>query len=226
MEPVHISGVIRAASNLSVILPLVVYLLRMRYAARQIHVIGILIIVSGLADLVGFVLLSGGQSTVELFNVYYILLFILLSWFYYEVMLASTRRLVIGLGSVVYLISFMLVSAYVQDFRQYQTLMWVITAIIMITYSISYFFYSVSTISSAAFYAYGLIWINIGVMIYFCLSLFLFVMGSYVLTKLDADTSALIWSSHNINNIIKNILFAIGIFVHQRSPDFVKSGQG
>ena len=53
-------------------------------------------------------------------------------------------------------------------------------------------------------------------MIYFCLNLFLFLMGSYVLTKLDPETSALIWSSHNVNNIIKNILFAVGIYFYKK----------
>lgn len=217
MESEHIPGIIRAASNLSVALPLVVYLFRIRYASRQIHIIGLLIILSGLADAAGFILLKGGASTVVLFNGYYSLLFVLLSWFYYEALAENTHRLIVGIGSVVYVVSYVLVSVYVQGISEYQTLMWVITAIIMIIYSISYFFYSVSTISSAEFYGFSLIWINVGVMIYFCLNLFLFVMGNYILTKLDPDTSVLIWSSHNINNIIKNLLFAIGIYMHRRN---------
>ena len=92
---------------------------------------------------------------------------------------------------------------------------------IMIIYSISYFFYSISTITLSAYFGYSLIWINMGVMIYFCLNLFLFMMGNYVLTQLDPEIGALIWSSHNVNNIIKNILFAIGIsFFKKKSTGF------
>jgi hypothetical protein len=112
--------------------------------------------------------------------------------------------------------SFVLVTTFVQSFLQYQTLMWVITAIILIIYSIAYFFHSISTITASGYFGYSLIWINIGIMIYFGLNLFLFVMGNYVLTRLDPETSAMIWSSHNINNIIKNILFAIGISFYKR----------
>lgn len=210
------SEVIRIASNLSLLLPLIMYLSRIRYASRQVHIIGILILVSGVCDLIGFLLFHDRQSTVVLFNMYYALLFLLLTWFYYEILFVNTHRIMIWIGLGVYVQSFVLISVFVQSFLEYQTLMWLITAIIMITYSIAYFFYSLTTISASGFHGYSMVWINMGVMIYFCLNLFLFVMGNYVLTKLDPDVSALIWSSHNVNNIIKNILFAIGISFYRR----------
>lgn len=216
MESVKISEIIRIASNLSLLVPLLIYLSRIKYASRQVHIIGILIIVSGLCDLIGLILFHRSQSTVVLFNTYYAVLFMLLTWFYYEVLFINTRRIMIWIGLAVYLQSFILVTAFVQNFLQYQTLMWLITAVIMITYSIAYFFYSLSTITTSGYFGYSLIWINIGVMIYFCLNLFLFLMGNYVLTKLDPETSAMIWSSHNINNIIKNVLFAVGIYFYKR----------
>jgi hypothetical protein len=216
MESVQISEIFRVASNLSLLAPLAMYLTRIKYASRNIHIIGILIIVSGLCDLLGFVLFNKQQSTVILFNVYYALLFFLLTWFYYEILFVNTRRIMVWIGLAVYLQSFILITFFVQPFFQYQTLMWVITAVIMITYSMGYFIYSLSTLTSSGYFGYSLIWINCGVMIYFCLNLFLFVMGNHVLTRLDPETSALIWSSHNINNIIKNILFAIGIYYYKR----------
>ncbi len=217
MESVKIAEIIRLASNLSLLVPLSIYFTRMRYASRQVHIIGILIIASGLCDVIGFILFSKHQSTVVVFNAYYSILFFLLTWFYYEALFVNTRRVMVWIGLAVYLPSFFLITIYVQNFSQYQTLMWVITAIIMIMYSIAYFFYSLSTVTPSAFFGYSLIWINMGVMIYFCLSLFLFVLGNYVLTKLDPQTSALIWSTHNINNIIKNILFSVGLFIYRRN---------
>ena len=216
MEPDSIPEIIRIASNASLILPLTMYLIKMRRASRQVHIIGTLIIVSGVCDLIGLVLLSRSQSTVVLFNVYYAVLFFLLTWFYYEILFVNRRRMMIWIGLAVYLQSFILVTAFVQSFFQYQTIMWLITAVIMTVYSIAYFFYSISSITTSGQLGYSLVWINIGVMIYFCLNLFLFIMGNYVLTKLDPETSAMIWSSHNVNNIIKNILFAVGIYFFRK----------
>lgn len=226
MEQGIISDIIRVASNISLLFPLIMYLSRARYASREVHIIGALIVVSGLCDLVGFVLFSRSQSTVVLFNSYYALMFFLLTWFYYEVLFANTRKLMFWVGLLIYLQSFVLVTSFVQTFFQYQTVMWVITAIIMIVYSIAYFFYSVSAITTTGYLGSSLIWINVGVMIYFCLSLFLFVMGNYVLTKLDPETSAMIWSSHNVNNIIKNILFGIGIHFYRRQVVDMKQRGG
>ena len=217
MEPVKFSEVMRFASNLSVLVPLTVYFYRIRYASRQVHVIGLLLIVSGLCDLAGFILLKDNQPTTVLFNIYYLLLFLLLTWFYYHNFFDTLHRIMIWVGLAVYIPAFILVSLYVQNFSEYQTMMWLVTAVIMIIYSIAYFFHSLTTITGNAFSAYGLIWINIGVMIYFCMNLFLFVMANYVLTELDPETSKLIWSSHNINNILKNVLFAIGIFYCRKS---------
>lgn len=216
MESEKISEIIRVASNISLMLPLAMYLARMKYASRQVHIIGILIIVSGVCDLAGLYLFHKHQSTVVLFNTYYALLFFLLTWFYYEILFVNTRRIMIWIGLAVYLQSFVLVTVFVQNLLQYQTLMWLITALIMITYSIAYFIYSLSTITTSGYLGHTFIWINIGVMIYFCLNLFLFLMGNYVLTKLDPEMSALIWSSHNLNNIIKNVLFAIGIYFYRK----------
>ncbi len=44
-----------------------------------------------------------------------------------------------------------------------------------------------------------------------------FVMSSYVLTKLEPQISLLIWSFHNINNILKNVLIGFGIASYTRS---------
>lgn len=217
MEPVKFSEIIRIASNLSVLVPLIIYLARIKHASRQIHIIGVLVVVSGLCDLVGFMLLRENQPTTVLFNVYYASLFLLLTWFYYYNFVDTLHRVMIWVGLAVYVPSFFLVSMYVQGFSEYQTMMWLITAIIMIIYSIAYFFNSITTISGTQYSAYGLIWVNIGVMIYFCMNSFLFVMANFVLSELDPETAKLIWSSHNINNIIKNILFAIGIF-HCKRP--------
>lgn len=216
MDSVKIADIIRIASNISLLVPLIIYLTRIRYASRQIHIIGILVIVSGLCDLASLILFRNHHSTVVVFNLYYALMFFLLSWFYYEVLFVNTRRIMIWIGLAVYIQSFILISFFVQSFYEYQTLMWLITAVIMIIYSIAYFFYSLSTVTPSGFFAYSLVWINMGVMIYFCLNLFLFVLGNYVLMELDAQTSNLIWSTHNINNVIKNILFGIGIIFYRK----------
>ena len=216
MESVNISEILRSASVISVFFPLAVYLFKIKYASRRVHIIGVLIIVSGICDLTGFMLYRGHQSTVILFNVYYAILFLLLTWFYYEILFIKDRRVIVWIGLAIYLQSFILTTLFVQSFFEYQTLMWVVTAIILIIYGVAYFFYSFSTIPTTRFFSYTFTWINSGVLIYFCLNLFLFILGNHILTKLDPEMGLLIWSFHNVNNIIKNILFGIGIYFYKK----------
>lgn len=212
MESLHVPEIVRLASNLSLAVPLALYVSRIKRVHREIHIIGALLVVSGVCDLIGFILFSRQESTVVLFNTYYIILFLLLSWFYHQVLFTSHQRVLVWAGIALYAIAFLLVTAYVQGFTEYQTLMWLVTAVIMILYSIAYFFHSLTLIVNDGVFGSSLVWINIGVMLYFILNLFLFVMGNHLLTNLDPGTSAMIWSSHNINNILKNLLFAIGIY--------------
>jgi len=216
MARVDISEVLRWASSISVLVPLFIYLARSKGASRRVHIIGALLFVSAACDLIGFILYREHQSTVILFNAYYAILFLLLTWFYYEILFIKDRRVMLWIGLAIYLQSYVLITFFVQSFFEYQTLMWVITAIIMIIYGIAYFIYSLSSLPTSSVFSYTFVWINSGVLIYFCMNLFLFILGNHVLTKLDSEMSLLIWSFHNVNNIIKNILFAVGIYFYRK----------
>ena len=205
-----LAEIIRLASILSVVMPLVLYLIKLRYASRAVHFIGVLMIFSALSDIAAFVLSSRGESTVTLFNSYYIIVFILLGWFFYEILPPTKNSRTTIAGLVVYVLAFILITLYVQPFNEYQTFMWTITGMIMIFFSISYFINLFSARTNVS--NYELLWINSGILLYFSLNLFLFVMSSYILTKLDPEISALIWSFHNVNNIMKNVLFSCGIY--------------
>jgi hypothetical protein len=210
----HITEIIRLTSIISVGFPLLVYLSKLRYASRPLHLVGVLMIVSALSDFSAYILSSRGKSTVLVFNVYYVLLFLILAWFYYEILLTPKRRTPIITSLFIYAISFVLITFYVQPFIAYQTLMWTITGVMMIIFSIAYFLYLFS--GPITMRNYELLWINSGVLLYFSLNLFLFVIGSHILTKLDPEISLLIWSFHNVNNIMKNVLFGFGIYAFSR----------
>jgi hypothetical protein len=204
-----ISEIIRVASIVSVAFPLVAYLTKIRSASKPLHLIGALSIVSAFSDVLAYVFFAQGKSTVVLFNLYYAILFLLLTWFFYEILLVKTGKRTVVVGLVSYILAFILVSLYVQNFFEYQTFMWTITGVIMIVYSMSYFIYLFS--APTTMNNFGLLWINSGILFYFAFNLFLFVMSSYVLTKLDPQIGTLIWSFHNVNNIVKNILIGFGV---------------
>lgn len=214
MKSDNIPEIIRLASILSVLLPLIFYLIRVKTTSRTVHKIGGVIILSAVSDAIAFYFFKGGQSTVFLFNTYYLALFLFLAWFYNGILTTRSGRNTVLTGLFGYILAFILVTTFVQGYDEYQTFMWTITGIIIIVFSISYFLSVFS--AQLPMENFGLLWINSGILFYFSFNLFLFVMSSYVLTKLAPELSMLIWSFHNVNNIIKNILLALGISLFKK----------
>lgn len=221
MNPRDFAYLIADISSLSVVLPLLVYLVKIKKVNRPIHIIGALLIVAAMADLVGYLLFKAHQSTAMVFNTYYTLMFFLLCWFYYETLFKDRNKGAIFIGLGVYLISFIIITFFIQNFFFFQNLIWTITGIILIVYSIAYFVSSLSDIPSTHLFGNTLTWINTGVLFYFSFSVVIFSMGDYLFSREDPHATLLIWSTHNVNNILKNVLFTIGFALYQqRKPVF------
>jgi hypothetical protein len=214
MKSDNVSEIIRLASILSVLLPLIFYLIRMNTGSRTVHKIGGVIVLSAVSDALAFYFFKEGQSTIFLFNTYYLALFLFLAWFYSGILTTRAGKNTVTTGLFAYILSFILITAFVQGYEEYQTFMWTITGVIIIVFSISYFLSVFS--AQLPMEDFGLLWINSGILFYFSFNLFLFVMSSYVLTKLAPELSMLIWSFHNVNNIIKNLLLALGISLFRK----------
>jgi hypothetical protein len=209
MSSQSISEVIRYASIFSVAFPLILYLFRLKDLSRSGHKIGAIVIISALSDLIALYLFEAEMSTVLLFNAYYLIFFILLAWFYSDVLQTVRGKRTVQWGLGIFVLSFIGITIFLQSFNEYQTLMWTLAGAISIIFSISYFISVFSAMKPMN--DFGLLWINSGILFYFSFNLFLFIMSSYVLTRLEPELSLIVWSFHNVNNIIKNILIGLGI---------------
>ena len=218
MKSVLVGEIIANASSLSVLIPLVVYLTKFRKVGKPVHLIGAILIIAAICDVAGYLLYKAGQSTAVVFNMYYTLLFFLLNWFYYEIFFKSKKPAALVIGIAVYCVCYALITFYVQEFFYYQNLIWMIAGIILIVYSIAYFLNSLASIPSIHLFDHNLTWFNSGILFYFSFSIFLFSMGDHLFSKQDPQVTLLLWSTHNINNIIKNILFTIGMSLAHRTP--------
>ena len=218
MSSLSVGEIVAHASSLSVVVPLSLYLAKIRKADRPTHIIGALLIVAATCDITAYLLFRSGQSTAVVFNVYFTLLFFLLCWFYYDIFFKQFKKqIAIAGGITIYCVSFILITFFVQEFFYYQNLIWMIAGIILIIYSIAYFLNSLASIPSIHLFDSSRTWFNSGVLFYFSFSIFLFGMGNFLFKKEDPQVTLLLWSTHNINNIIKNILFAIGLTMMERN---------
>jgi len=205
---------IRIVSNLSIIAPLVLYFSKFKIASKPAHIIGALLIVSGLCDLVGFILMKGKHSTATVFNLYYVLTFILLSWYYYESIFKKRYKTVLLAGSVVYFVCFMLITFTMQDIFQHQSRVWILDSIILMIYALIYGAY----LHTKTPYVddQGAVCFNAAIFFYFTWNIGIFILSAYLFDRLDPTSTLAVWSVHNISNIAKNIFMAVGFYIIEK----------
>jgi hypothetical protein len=210
MKPDNIE-LIRYLSNLSVLVPLLLFVLKFKVLPKENRIIGISIIVSALADLLGYIFFIGQMGTPIIFNVYCVVSFILLCVFYHEVVFKFKNRGYFYFGVAVYVLSFFIISTQ-QELKSYQGEMWAITGAILVYFGILYNNYQVEKPPLFDKNLYSGLIFNGAIMLYFSFNFFLFIIANYVLTELSSDTSRMTWAFHNLNNVIKNVAFAFGLY--------------
>lgn len=214
----ELSEIVRLSSNLSIVVPLLAYILAVIYlsfkkVARFVHIVGLLSFSSAITDAITFVMFDKGIKTILAFNIYILLFFLLTSWFYYEVLFKSFHKRFLVITVVIYLMLFLVVSMCVQDVNnEYLNYVWGFQSLLMLSYGVIYSRHLLITALHPPLQITSKLWLNGGNLFYFSFSFWLFVMANILLLEMDRDTARTVWMFHNASNIFKNILFAIGIY--------------
>lgn len=212
--------IIPLVSAFSIFVPLAIYLLRIKKVRKQIHSIGILVIISGICDLIGFTLLQEKLPTAFIINAFFLLQFFFLSHYYYGTVFSNKPDTVLGITMLQYASGLFILTLFYDEFRtQHLNLVWAVSGIILIGYSVLYFKKIIKSYQVPRIYRYGSFWINSGVFLYLSLSLWIFVIRSDTrMVQLSDDTYQMLWSFYRVNNVLKNLMFAAGIYYSVRKP--------
>lgn len=208
-------------------LPVCIYLYKAKGFPRYIHILAVALISSVLLDSLGFIFAKLSIHTYWIFNVQDALQFFLLSWFYYEIVFKKNQgfspatKYIFIPCTIFYLVSLLLVSFNLQNpISSDQNFMWTASAVIIIFYSSMYFNHLVVSVHTRKNLQMNiLVWINSGVFYYFSFTILLFLLREYLIKELTREQWELVWSVNNINNIIKNVLIAIGLAFYADSTE-------
>lgn len=199
---------IRWASHLSVLIPLAVYLPRLTRSPQQNHIVAALIIVSGVTDTIS---LYTGSSL--LFNLYEIIAFVLITWFFYVLVYKKKSELV-ALISIGVFASVLIYSTIQYGFDRNFSGLWVTSAIITLIHSTVYVFniprmvidryFDNNLLSNMIFTASMFAFFFVAMIVYFLFD---------PVSKVEDDNSLkAFWSIHNAFNILKNLGFALAFY--------------
>lgn len=197
-------------SRFSVLIPLVLLLRgKVNVGDNMLKVLGLLLFISAFSDLICYIMFKMNIPNMAIINLYFIIQFLLLSYFYGQIL--NNRKLVYTI-LFLFLVFVVINTLFFQPFTEFQSWSDGLQSIILLVYAVNYNLRLLRNPPQDESLTSFTLWINMGVMFYFGLNLYLFFITHYVFENESTEIAMISWSFHNFFNIVKNILFATGIY--------------
>lgn len=206
----QIPGILLFLSRFSVLIPFL-FLLRANpaFTGKILRGISVLLAIAAVSDLICYVMLKKGLSNIAVINSYFIIQFYVLSYIY-SLYLKNKTVLIIAL--VTYTGFTIFNTVFIQSFSEMQSWSDGLQSLLFIALSISCHLQLHKNPPADERLSSLILWFNLGVLFYFSLNLYLFMVSNYIFNNESVENSIISWSFHNLFNIVKNVLFAIGIY--------------
>ncbi len=192
----------------SIVIPLFIAMLQWKRMTDELKILRTLLIISLLSDLLSLVLITYSLNTYWIGNIFMIaqlalLIILFRSQLQYHNVINS-----ILLTSILFCL---LNVGFIQGPFVFNSLSNVIACLILISFCLYYFYHLLNDLPTIHIQHLPMLWISFGVLTYYGGNFFLFLVKNY-LTYGETGSHKTMWILHNLLNIVKNILFAIGLW--------------
>lgn len=178
--------------------------------SRQFQIVTVLLIVSVIADVTGYILIRNEVSNLVINNLYFLASFVILSLLYGQLLSGGRRAIYIFIA---FTICFFAWDSFTQQsITGVQSYVITLCSVLAFGYSLIYFDHLLHTSPASDLAKFPFFWINSAIMYYYGMNLFIFIFSTYIFENLKDNEILVVWIFHNVNNTIKNVLLAIGIY--------------
>jgi hypothetical protein len=200
-------------SALSVLVPLFFLMLRRKHLSPYHWPLLILLIGSAISDGYSYYISgSMGMSNIVVVHLFYLFQFLVVSVMFFYMFDKREYWIRFLILIVLYTTYFVVDNFVLHNIQQYNSRSLTISTVVIITLSLLYYRYMLLNLPTKYIAYYSPFWINTGVAFYFVFNSVLFFASHYVFNSMPSESAWVFWSYHNVNNIIKNILFAVGVY--------------
>ena len=197
-------------SILSALIPIILFLLFCsKNSSRGLWVIFIYCIASFLFDVFLSTSLWAIEHTYLVWNIFAILEFSLLTYFFYVVIKERIVRILILVFLIFYLIIFFLFLSSNDD--HFNSVLNAIGSVIFLSLSIIFFILSMRNSEASATFFSPIFLIVIALLLYISSTLFLYIIAS----RLTEKEMEQYWSINHISNILTNLIFSAAFFLNR-----------
>lgn len=195
-------------SALSAVLPLIAAAVNVRHLNSVLKPAAVLFLLAALFELILVLSIRAGfANNMPLIHLYIAVSLTFFSLIYYRAFQAAAlRRLVMVLGPAVVLMV-LVNAAFIQGIWAYPSLSNTLQSIVLIMFSLLFFYQIFTRQEYVHIEKQPMFWINSGVLIYFSVNIFLFMLFNLVIAQQQQELYAI----HSVTNIFSNILYATGL---------------
>ncbi len=171
--------------------------------------------VSFICDISSPILINWKISPNYAGNTYRFAEFVLLATIYYK-SLNNTKlfKQFIFLNGLFFI--FFTLNLFLLDQEKINSYSEIFSAFVFIALSVGYFYRIMNELPVLQIQHLPMFWINTAVLTYFAGNLFLFILVNYLVNTLKHDL-IVYWTFHNLLNVTKNFLFAVGLWQNPRT---------
>ncbi len=169
------------------------------------------------AQLISFITKEYQIKNLPLLHLYTVIEFSWITWFYHQAMpvyLPERRTKVI---IVIFSVAAALNTLFLQPVTQFNTYIRTSESILVIIFSLLFFYKIISEMKIQRLEKEPLFWINVGFLIYFSGSTLLFIFSNYIL-PFKNTLNLYVWSLHAIFSILLYLIQSIGIWMAAHKP--------
>ena len=194
----------------SVLIP-IFFLFKRKQNFREapIKFLGILLFASLFSDSLSYVVIKMGESNLPVTNIAILIDFFLINYIYF---LLLKNKKIFYVVLVFFIIFFIINTIFIQSIHEFQSWSRLAEAIIVIVYAVSYYWQMLKSKPLIDFVIFYRFWLNSALFLYFAFNLYIFALSNYIFKNMEAEVGIITWGFHNINNIGKNIIFALAIY--------------
>lgn len=199
----------------STLVPLVCLIIYRKGQPRQNLILAVSLALSLIFDLIGIASARIYKTSVLSNNLYFIVAFPAIMWFYHETLVKPILKITIRVFTILFLV-LALISALDQGLNvlNYNT-MTLSSILITIT---SFFFVADLNLMNAEDFAKNPfhktnIILNTSLTIYYLATIIIFALSDYIYSNLSTEDTRFVWVSHNGTHVLKNVGIAIAFYL-------------
>ena len=195
-------------SVLSGVAPVIAALFNYRSLDRVLKLAAAFFLMNVLADLLqAFTMFMGAKNNMPVIHLNIILsLLFIIGIYYYAFFTAGLKKLVLISGGIAVL-GFIYCLIFVNDIWHYPSSANTVLSLLSILFSVLYFIQLLNRQEFIHIERLGFFWINSGVLFYFSVNIFLFMLFQ----RMIANHQEAYYAIHTATNIITNMLFTVGL---------------